>query len=103
MAVLHFVTQFTHVFRYFGVYCRKQRQKFRENCFESVVSNKFKKMAYVSLKLFLEKMQKKVQKKERKKNNENVYNIWRILGRKLVLLKVRILQIIFFEVTLHTI
>ena len=36
-------------------------------------------------------------KKRKKKNNENVYNIWRILGRKLVLLKVRILQILFFK------
>ena len=39
MAVMHFVTQFTHVSIHFGVYSRKQQILFRENCFENVVSN----------------------------------------------------------------
>ena len=39
MAVMHFVTHITHVTRHFGVYCRKQNQKFRENCFKNVVSD----------------------------------------------------------------
>ena len=38
-----FVTQFTQVFRQFGVNCRKQKKKFRENCFENMVSNLPKK------------------------------------------------------------
>ena len=36
----HFVTQFTHVSKQFGVYRRKQEEKkIRENCFENVVSD----------------------------------------------------------------
>ena len=42
MAITHFVTQYTHVSIHFGVYCRKQKQMFRENCFENVISD-FKK------------------------------------------------------------
>ena len=37
MAVTYFVTQFTHVSRHFGVYSRKQKKSFRENCFENMV------------------------------------------------------------------
>ena len=36
--VTHFVTQFSHVSKHFGVYSRKQKKIFRENCFENVVS-----------------------------------------------------------------
>ena len=43
------------------------------------------KMAYVSTKLILEKSVK-TNKLIKTKNNENIYNIWRILGTKLVLL-----------------
>ena len=38
MAVMHFVTQFTHVSRHFGVF-RKQKKIFRENCFENLFSD----------------------------------------------------------------
>ena len=54
MVVTHFVTQYTHVCRNLGVNCRKQK-KFRDNCFESVVSDLKEKLAYVSTKLLLEK------------------------------------------------
>ena len=43
MAVTHFVTPLTHVSRHFGVYSKKQTKLFRENCFESVVSDLKKK------------------------------------------------------------
>ena len=45
MALTHFVTQFTHVSRHFRVYSRKQNKEkwFRENCFENVVSDLYKK------------------------------------------------------------
>ena len=49
MAVTHFVAQFTHVSRHFGVYSRKKKYiyvQIRE------------KMAYVSIKLLLEKCSK---------------------------------------------
>ena len=52
MAVTHFVTNSTHVFRHFGVYCRKQKKLLRENCFENVVSE--------------------VDQKLKTKNNENI-------------------------------
>ena len=49
MAATHFVMQFTHVSRHFGDYSRKQKLRFRENCFE---------IAYVSTILLLEKSAK---------------------------------------------
>ena len=40
LAVTHFVTQFTHVSKHFGV---KNTKKNRENCFKNVVSEIYKK------------------------------------------------------------
>ena len=62
IAVTHFVTQFTHVSRLFGVNSIKQRKIFRENCFENVVSD-LQKISYVSAKLLLEKSAKTKRKK----------------------------------------
>ena len=53
--ITHFVTQFTHVSRHFGVYSRKQK-KIRETCFENVVSDLKKSI------LLFQKKCKKVQK-----------------------------------------
>ena len=35
MVVTHFVTQFTHVSRHFGVNSRKQKQMFIKNCLKT--------------------------------------------------------------------
>ena len=61
----------------------ENKKMFRENCFENEVSNLTKNSLYVH-KTILEKMQK--MKKVKTKNHENVLNLWRILGTKLVLL-----------------
>ena len=51
-----FVTQFTHVFRQFGVNCRKQKQNFLGKTVLKIWSQIYpKKTAYVSTKLLLEK------------------------------------------------
>ena len=44
------------------------------------------KIAYVSIKLLLEKSAKKRKRKKRRRKNESIHNLWRILGTKLVLL-----------------
>ena len=58
MAVTHFVTQFTHVSRYFGIYNRKQDKTILRKTFLNL---------------------------KKKKNYENIYNLCQILGTKLVL------------------
>ena len=84
MAVTHFVTHFTHVSRHLGVYCRKQK-----NCWGKTVMKLWSQMLTKNcVKVHKTTFRKKVRKlKEKKKNNnENVYNLWRILGTKLLLL-----------------
>ena len=61
MAVTHFVTQFTHVSRHFGLYNRKQNKKYLGKMWSQIC----KKIAYVSTKLLLEKSTKKKQKKRK--------------------------------------
>ena len=61
----------THVSRHFGVYSRKQKKRFRENCFENMVT-------------FRKKVQ--ILRKVKTKNHESFHNLWRILWTKLVLL-----------------
>ena len=58
LAVTHFVTQFTHVFRHPRVKSRKQKKFFRENCFDNVVSDLWKRKKIVSTKVLLEKSSK---------------------------------------------
>ena len=82
MAVTHFVTQFKPVSRHFGVYSRKQKKFGRENYFENVVSDLQKKN--LCPQKLLEKSAKT--KKIKTKNHESVYNLWRTLGTKLVVL-----------------
>ena len=84
MAVTHFVTQFTHISRHFGVYSRKQKKMVRANCFESVVSDLKKKCLCVHKTTFRKKCKNK--NKNKNKNHENFFNLWRILGTKQVLL-----------------
>ena len=79
-AVTHFVTQFTHVSKYFGVYSRKLKKIFRENCFENLVSD-LKKNVLCPQNYF----KKKVYKLKTKKH-ENIQNLWQSLGTKLVFL-----------------
>ena len=62
MDVMHFKTHFTHVYRYFKVYCKKQQKMFRENCFENEVSGVLKK-CQSSTKLLLGKVRKLKKKK----------------------------------------
>ena len=66
MAVTHFVTQFTHVSRHFGVYSRKQKNIFRENCFENIVSDLKNKNGLCVHKTNLRKSAKKCKKLKRK-------------------------------------
>ena len=84
---MHFVKHFTHVSRHFRVYCRKQKQKkvFRENCFEKVVSDVNKKW-FKSPQNYFQKKVQKLKKIKKQKKNENVHNLWWILGTKLLLL-----------------
>ena len=65
-AVTHFVMQFTHVSTHCGVYNRKQKQLFRENCFENMVSDLKQKISCVSKKLLLEKRAKTKKTKNKK-------------------------------------
>ena len=83
MAVTHFVTHFTHVSRHFGVYSRKQQKRFKENCFENKVSDVNKNGLKVHKAIFF-KVRKL--KKNKTKNNENIYNLCRIPGTKLLFL-----------------
>ena len=54
MAVAHFVTQFTHISKHFEVYYRKTKKITVKTVLK--ISSQFKKeMAYVSIKLLLEK------------------------------------------------
>ena len=64
LAVMHFVTQFTHTLRDFEVQYRKQKQFFRKNCLENVVSDLWKEKLMCPQKCF----QKKVQKLKETKN-----------------------------------
>ena len=59
MAITNFVMQFTHVSRHVEVYNRERKKMFRKNCFENMVSDLNKKIAYVSTEQPLEKVQKK--------------------------------------------
>ena len=75
MAVMHFVTHFTHVSRHFGVYCKKKL--FMENCFENVVSDVNKKWP---AKLLLEKSAK-TKKKQKTKTMKTFIIIGRFWGQ----------------------
>ena len=78
MAITHFLTQFTHVSRHFGVNSRKQKKWVGK----TVLKKRFQiceKIAFTH-----KKMQKL--RKIKTKNHESFYNLWRILGTKLLLL-----------------
>ena len=55
---MQFVTHFTHVSRHPRVKNRQQKEIFRKNCFENVVSDSWKKNVFVSTKVLLEKSSK---------------------------------------------
>ena len=89
MAVTHFVTQFTHVSRHFGVYSRKQNKKCLGKTVLIMWFQICDKMAYVSTKLLLEKSEEKKSKTLLKmwsqKNTRSASYVPRIRQRLLTL------------------
>ena len=81
MSITHFVTQFSHVSRHFGVYNRKQKKIVRESCFKNWCHIK-KNGIFVHIK----KRRKKSERKKEEKKHGSIHNLWRILGTKLDLL-----------------
>ena len=67
MAVTNFVTQFTHVSRNFEIYSRKQKNIFRDNCLENVVSDLKKNVICVHKTTFREMCKNKQKNKIKKK------------------------------------
>ena len=72
MAVTHFVTQFTHVSRHFGVCSRKQNKNYLGKTVLKMWSQILRKMACVSTKLLLEKNEEK----KEEKNNMKTFKIF---------------------------
>ena len=75
MAVTHFVTQLIHISRQFRVYSRKQKKSGLGKLFWKYGLRCIEKIAYVSTKLILEKVQKtgkNLKKKHKKKHLESL-------------------------------
>ena len=73
------MTHFTHVSSHFGVYCRIQKNYLGKTV--------LKMWSQILTKNNVKVHKTTFRKKCEKKHDENVYNIWRILGTKLLLLK----------------
>ena len=79
MAVMLFVTQFTHISRHFGVHNRKQKKMIKKKLFWKYGLRFEDIIAYVSTKLLLEKSAKTIKKKIKKNKKKNM-KIFTIFG-----------------------